>query len=258
MKQQTKDFVVCIPARYESSRLPGKPLIKLNGKELILWAIESANKLPAKQIVVATDDQRIYDFVKQHGQQVVMTDRNHQTGTDRIAECAELMNWHEELPVLNYQGDEPNIPIENVNAALQLFKQYPNLSIGTLYQKIDQVNDLFDPNVVKLITDQNNHALYFSRSVIPWSQQHFSQKNKILPPNIEYKRHIGLYVYRVKFLRQFSRLKPHYLEQTESLEQLRALANGYQIAAAKAPMPMPHGIDTKQDIINFERLHTER
>lgn len=252
MKPTTTDFVVCIPARYQSSRLPGKPLLKLNGKELILWAIESANKLPAKQIVVATDDQRIYDFVKRQGQAVVMTDRNHQTGTDRIAECAEIMNWHDELPVLNYQGDEPNIPLENVNAALQLFKQHPNLSIATLYQTIDQIDDLFDPNVVKLITDQNDHAIYFSRVPIPWSQQHFSKKIKTFPPNVEYKRHIGLYVYRVKFLKQFSHLQAHSLEQTESLEQLRALAHGHQIAVAKAPMPMPHGIDTQQDIANFE------
>lgn len=245
------EFVVCIPARYASTRLPGKPLIPLKGKALILWAIEAANKLGAKEVVVATDDQRIFDLVAAHGYPVVMTSNEHQTGTDRIAECGQLMGWSDETWVLNYQGDEPNVPVENVHQVIEVVKQHPEASIGTLYQVIDDVDVLFNPNVVKLVADNQQRALYFSRAPIPWSQKEFKE-TKQLPQGIEYKHHMGLYMYKMAFLKKFTQNQPSSLEVTESLEQLRALQTGETIVVAKAVKPMPHGIDTPEDVKKFE------
>lgn len=251
-----EDFVICIPARYQSTRLPGKPLIPLKGKPLIQWAIESANKLGAKEVVVATDDQRIFDRVQSLGQQVIMTDPNHPSGTDRIAECAQIMGWHDDSLVLNYQGDEPLTPEANIQAVLDLFKKHKDISIGTLYQEINKIEDVFNPNVVKIVTDNDDLALYFSRAPIPWSQQMFNHDGQAqLPADITYKHHIGLYVYRVAFLKDFAALPQAAIEATESLEQLRALATGHRIATAKALLSMPHGIDTAEDVAAFERDH---
>ncbi len=244
-------FVVCIPARYGSSRLPGKPLIELKGKALILWAIEAANQLGAEQVVVATDDTRIQKLVESNGHQSVMTDVEHQSGTDRIAECANLMGWNNDTWVLNYQGDEPNIPLANVQQVIDLVKEHPEASIGTLYQTIDNLTDLFNPNVVKLVTDKQQHALYFSRAPIPWAQKEFREP-KSMPNDVIYKHHIGLYMYKVDFLQRFAAAPVAVLEQTESLEQLRALAMGDIIVAAPALESMPHGIDTKADVERFE------
>ena len=245
------EFVVCIPARYASTRLPGKPLIELKGKALVLWAVEAANKLGARQVVVATDDQRIYDLVKSQGHQAVMTSTAHQSGTDRIAECAQIMGWPEDTWVLNYQGDEPNVPVENVNQVIETVKKNPHASIGTLYQIINNLDDLFNPNVVKLVTNDQQHAMYFSRAPIPWSQKHFKEPMS-LPDDVEYKHHIGLYMYKVGFLHRFAENSPSNLEVSESLEQLRALQAGEIIVAAKAVKSMPHGIDTPADVKKFE------
>lgn len=244
-------FVVCIPARFASSRLPGKPLIEIKGKALILWAIEAANRLGAEQVVVATDDTRIQKLVESNGHQVVMTSEDHQSGTDRIAECASIMGWDADTWVLNYQGDEPNVPLSNVQQVIKLVESHPEASIGTLFQTIDNLTDLFNPNVVKLVTDDKQRALYFSRAPIPWAQKEFREP-KSMPTNITYKHHIGLYMYKVDFLKRFAAAPPAALEKTESLEQLRALAMGDVIVAAQAVDPMPHGIDTQADVNRFE------
>lgn len=246
------EFVVCIPARYASTRLPGKPLIKLKGKALILWAIEAANQLGASQVVVATDDERIHALVVANGYKAVMTRDDHQSGTDRIAECAQIMGWSDSTWVLNYQGDEPGIPAANVKQVISMVEKYPSASIGTLYQIINSLEDLFNPNVVKLVTDNQQKALYFSRAPIPWSQQHFPNPQK-MPSDVDYKHHIGLYMYKVDFLQRFAAAEPSSLEVTESLEQLRALAMGDTIVAAAAVEPMPHGIDTQSDVERFEK-----
>lgn len=244
-------FVVCVPARYASTRLPGKPLIKLKGKHLILWAVEAANQLGAEQVVVATDDTRIRDLVEANGHQAIMTEESHRSGTDRIAECANKMEWSDDTWVLNYQGDEPNIPLDNVNQVIELVKKYPHASIGTLYQVIDNLEDIFNPNVVKLVTDDKQQALYFSRAPIPWAQKEF-RAPKSMPKEVEYKHHIGLYMYKVGFLKRFAQAAPSALEKSESLEQLRALAMADTIVAAPAVAPMPHGIDTHADVERFE------
>ncbi len=249
------DFVVCIPARFASTRLPGKPLIKLKGKELILWAIDAANQLGARQVVVATDDERIQSLVESHGHQAVMTDANHPTGTDRIAQCAEIMGWEETTWVLNYQGDEPEISVANVEQVIQLIQAQPQASIGTLYQRVNSMADLFNPNVVKLVTNHQQQALYFSRAPIPWSQNLFQVPQDLsaaLPANVDFKHHVGMYMYKVEFLQRFVQTPMAVLEKTESLEQLRALAMGEVIVAAATVEPMPHGIDTAADIERFE------
>lgn len=247
----TFEFVVCIPARFSSTRLPGKPLIKLKGKELVLWATEAAERLGAKQVVVATDHQKIFELVSRSGHDVVMTSADHQSGTDRIAECAELMGWSDHTWVLNYQGDEPNVPSENVNSVIDLVKNHPDASIGTLYQLIDNLEDLFNPNVVKLVTDDKQRVLYFSRAPIPWSQKDFVEPMS-MPKHVSYKHHIGLYMYKVGFLKRFTDNQVSSLELTESLEQLRAMQAGEVIVATQAVKPMPHGIDTIEDVRRFE------
>ena len=245
------EVVICLPARYQSSRLPGKPLIKLAGKELILWALESAEKINVNQMLVATDDKRIQQFVQNHGYQVVMTDSTHQSGTDRLAQVAAIMNWSDATIVVNYQADEPLTPKANIEQLIQALIDNPKAAIATLYQEIENHADLHNPNHVKLVTDLHDYALYFSRSAIPYARDAFSE-NK-LDENICYKQHIGLYAYRAIFLKQFAKLKQSDLEKTESLEQLRAMSYGFKIIAKKAQEKMPHGIDTTEDIKNFEK-----
>lgn len=245
-------IVICLPARYKSTRLLGKPLLKLSGKPLILWALESAAQIDAKQLLVATDDVRIKDLVESAGFKAIMTATNHQSGTDRLAEVAELMAWSDDTIVINYQGDEPLTPKANIEQLIQALINNPDASIATLYQSIDSYNDLINPNIVKLVTDAQDFALYFSRASIPYTKD--SHNATILDKNIQYKQHIGLYAYRAAFLRKFSKLSPSKLEKSESLEQLRALSNGFKIIAKCAKEKMPHGIDTQADIVNFEKM----
>jgi len=245
------DVVICLPARYQSTRLPGKPLIEISGKPLIIWALESAAKINVKQMVVATDDQRIFNLVEKSGYEVVMTKKEHQSGTDRIAEVANIMNWSDDTVVVNYQGDEPMTPKANIEQLIRALEDNPMASISTLYQRIESFIDLINPNNVKLVTDENDCALYFSRSAIPFSREFFPKEK--LDNDIIYKHHIGLYAYRAGFLKRFSELQASDIENTESLEQLRAMSYGHKIVTKLAQKSMPHGIDTPEDILNFEQ-----
>ncbi len=249
------EIVVCLPARYQSTRLPGKPLLEINGKPLIVWALESANTINAKHILVATDDVRIKSCVENHGYQAVMTDENHQSGTDRLAEVARIMNWSDDTIVVNYQGDEPMTPKPNIEQLINALVDNPHAAIATLFQRIVSFDDLINPNNVKVVTDNSDNALYFSRSAIPYSRDTFADKK--LDKNVDYKHHIGLYAYRAKFLKQFSQMQLSKLEQTESLEQLRALSYGYKIIAKQAIAEMPHGIDTPEDLEKFKNAYSK-
>jgi len=255
------DFVVCIPARYQSSRLPGKPLIEIAGKPLIGWALASAAKLPARECVVATDDARILRYVQQLGHRAVLTDSSHATGTDRLAETAKLCEWDDDTIVLNYQGDEPLVPQANLLAVIEALRQHPSASVATLYQDIEETASVFDPNVVKVVTDEHDRALYFSRAPIPWDRNTWDQANKSHSQPIakgQYKHHIGLYAYRVGFLKRFALAPVGGLEKLESLEQLRALQMGETIIAVRAPQAMPNGIDTPEDIERFKEYLKNR
>jgi 3-deoxy-manno-octulosonate cytidylyltransferase (CMP-KDO synthetase) len=257
------DFVVCIPARYASSRLPGKPLIEMAGKPLIAWALDSAARLNARDCVVATDDARIATVVQALGHRVVMTRNNHESGTDRLAEAAVLCGWDDDTIVLNYQGDEPLVPAANLQAVVEALRKHPSASMATLYQPIKDPQWLFDPNVVKVVTDDHDRALYFSRAPIPWNRAAWGEGEtaKKLESGIAngaHKHHIGLYAYRVGFLKRFALAPVGELERLESLEQLRALQMGETIIAVKAPEPMPHGIDTREDLVRFEEYIKNR
>ncbi len=245
---------VCIPARFNSSRLPGKPLREVAGKPLILWAIESAAQLPSEGLYVATDDQRIAACVEAAGHRVIMTASTHQSGTDRLAECARIKQWHDEDIVLNYQGDEPMIDVRNLQCVVDALREDSRAAMATLYQPLRSVEDLLDENVVKLVTRDDGSAAYFSRAPIPWRKGGFNVESAddIAAALALHKHHVGLYAYTVGFLKRYTTWPVHPLEQAESLEQLRALMHGERILALPAAAPLAHGIDTEADVARFE------
>jgi 3-deoxy-manno-octulosonate cytidylyltransferase (CMP-KDO synthetase) len=237
------DFRIVIPARYASERLPGKPLRLIHGKTMIEWVYRAAQQADASEIVVATDDQRICDEVEAFGGHACMTLSSHRSGTDRILEVTRTLGWSDDSIVVNLQGDEPLMPAVNlVQVAANLVTS--GCDMATLHKVID-AEHARDPNQVKLVHDRRGHALYFSRSVIPYDRNNQLER---------YHGHIGLYAYRVGFIRDFSQLAPCDLEITESLEQLRALCNGYSIHSEIAREVPGPGIDTEADLQLAERL----
>lgn len=233
---------VIIPARYQSSRFPGKPLAMIAGKSMIQRVYEQAQKARlVQEVVVATDDQRVYNAVQAFGGQVIMTSDQHQSGTDRLAEVARAQ---QDIDIIvNVQGDEPVIPPEAIDMAIQPLVDDPEICMGTLVRKCANPEDLKNPNIVKAVLDKNSYALYFSRSLIPYKRNN---------AGIDYYLHIGLYVYRKETLLQLSQLEPAPIERTESLEQLRALYNGIRIKAVVADYA-PIGVDTPEDIQKVEK-----
>lgn len=227
-----------IPARYGSTRLNGKPLADINGKPMVQWVYESAKKARlVSDVAVATDDERIFRAVEAFGGRAVMTSRDHRSGTDRLAEAAALT---EAGIIVNVQGDEPLIEPHLIDEAVSPMLKDPDLVLCTLKTRITEEEEYHNPNCVKVVTDGEGFALYFSRSPIPFSRSAF--KTGARP----YK-HIGLYVYRKDFLLRFPSLKPTPLEEAESLEQLRALENGYRIKVVETSYN-PVSVDTPEDL----------
>ncbi len=241
------DFRIVIPARYASLRLPGKPLRTIHGKSMIEWVYLAAQQADASEVVVATDDQRILDQVESFGGDACMTASSHRSGTDRILEVANIRQWHEDSIVVNLQGDEPLMPAVNITQVAENLAA-SDCSMATLHKVID-LAQAQDPNLVKLVHDRSGHALYFSRSLIPYDRSGEVE---------QYFGHIGIYAYRVGFLETFSQLAPCELEQAESLEQLRALYNGYSIHSEIARAAPGPGIDTEQDLARVEQLMAAR
>ena len=237
------EFRVVIPARYASTRLPGKPLRLIHGKPMIQWVYESAKQSHALDVVVATDDQRILDAVEGFGGQVCLTSDKHQTGSDRILEVSGIKQWRDDAIIVNLQGDEPLMPAVNLNQVAEILAG-SDCEMSTLYKEIDK-QEALNPNQVKLVTDRDGHALYFSRSIIPFDRD--GQSHSFLG-------HIGLYAYRAGFLSKFSQLPVCALENTEKLEQLRAIWNGYRIKTALAMEVPGPGIDTEEDLLMVSRL----
>jgi len=237
------EFRIVIPARYASTRLPGKPLRAINGKPMIEWVYRAAQQAGASEIVVATDDQRIQAVVEGFGGRACMTASSHHSGTDRILEVARQLGWSDDSIVVNLQGDEPLMPAVNLSqVAGNLLGS--GCAMATLHKLID-AEEARDPNQVKLVHDRRGHALYFSRSPIPYDRS---------GTLASYCGHIGLYAYRVGFIETFSQLPPCALELAESLEQLRALGNGYSIHTETArELPGP-GIDTEADLQRVQQL----
>ena len=246
------DFVVAVPARYASQRLPGKPLRKIAGIPMIVRVCQRALAAGAREVVVATDDARIADALDGSGVDVVMTRVEHASGTDRLAELARLRAWREDLMVVNLQGDEPQAPVSGIQAVAQALAA-SSAPMATLATPIQSIDELFDPNCVKLVRGGNGNALYFSRAPIPWARDAMAANRDALPSSVPYLRHIGIYAYRAGFLGRFALLPRTPLEIAESLEQLRALEHGYSIQVAMAAEVFPAGVDTEADLARVER-----
>lgn len=240
-------YRVVIPARYDSSRLPGKALLPLAGKSMLQWVHERARASGAAEVCVATDDERIASAAREFGADVAMTARAHVSGTDRIAEVAMSRGWNDEDIVVNVQGDEPLIPPAVIDQVAKLLGAHPRADIGTLAVKIDAIQELSDPNVVKAACSVDGRALYFSRAPIPFNRD---APATLTPSTL---RHVGIYSYRVSALKRLSKLSPSRLELIEKLEQLRALENGMEIRVALAVERPLADVNTAADLERAER-----
>jgi 3-deoxy-manno-octulosonate cytidylyltransferase (CMP-KDO synthetase) len=236
------------PARYASTRLPGKPLADIGGKPMVVRVVEAALKSGAFEVWVATDDARVSGAVLAHGHRVAMTRVDHASGTDRIAEVAEQFGWLDDDIVVNVQGDEPLLDPALVAEVAQALVADPDAAIATAAHAIGDVAEFMNPNVVKVVTDAAGRALYFSRAPVPWPRDGFADNRAALPPGLTARRHVGLYAYRVSFLRCYGQLAPAPLEQWESLEQLRALWHGFHIRVIDCAHAPAAGVDTPEDL----------
>ncbi|MFZ5722774.1 MAG: 3-deoxy-manno-octulosonate cytidylyltransferase [Pseudomonadota bacterium] len=249
-------FVVVIPARYASSRLPGKPLAEIAGRTMIEHVYRQAQRSRASEVVVATDDARVADAVHAFGGTVCMTSAAHPSGTDRIEEVARRMGYAADEIVVNVQGDEPLIPPENIDQVAANLAASPRCSAATLCEEIAAPADVFNPNIVKVVAAGNGEALYFSRAVIPWDRDAYAKlAGGELPSAVGdvYRRHIGIYAYRVSLLGEFVRWGACPLENAEALEQLRILWNGHRMHVATAAVSAPGGVDTPADLERVRR-----
>ncbi|WP_102505135.1 3-deoxy-manno-octulosonate cytidylyltransferase [Salinivibrio kushneri] len=235
-----------IPARFSSSRLPGKLLLDLAGEPLIGQTIKRAQAV-SPSVTVATDHDGIFGIAEQYGATAVMTSHMHNSGTDRLAEAVTVLGLSDQDIVVNLQGDEPLMPAELLNQVADLLLEHPDAAVATLMQRIDAGQDLRNPNIVKVALGENNRALYFSRAPIPFPRDEQIDTLADLP-NETYYRHIGLYAYRVSALKTITQLPEHPLEALEKLEQLRPLANNMPIVIAEAQVSPEHGVDTLQDL----------
>ena len=241
-------YKVVIPARYESERLPGKPLLEIGGKPMLQLTWEKACGSSAEQVIIATDDARVAEAATKFGANCVMTSRSHRSGTERLHEVALLSNWSAETVVVNVQGDEPLIPFDAIDLVANNLLANPRAGIATLCEKIVREQEHSDPNAVKVVFSRDGFAHYFSRACIP----HTGASN---PP--DRYRHIGIYAYRVEILDQFVSWPVSDLEATENLEQLRALNNGVRIHVDRWEQPMPAGVDTPEDLEALRQLFAE-
>ncbi|HVF63143.1 MAG TPA: 3-deoxy-manno-octulosonate cytidylyltransferase [Casimicrobiaceae bacterium] len=247
-------FVVLIPARYASTRLPGKPLADLGGKPMIVRVAENARSSGAARVVVATDDQRVVDACTEQRVDVVLTRDDHATGTDRLAEAAGALGLAGNDIVVNVQGDEPLLAPSLIAGVARLVEQRDDVSIATACHRIGTVDEAINPNVVKVVLDARGDALYFSRATIPWARDAFAHGVDSLPDGLPIYRHYGLYAYRVGFLMRFPKLPPAPIERFEALEQLRALWHGERIAVAIAEEAPAPGVDTEGDLARIRAL----
>ncbi|SHF71004.1 3-deoxy-manno-octulosonate cytidylyltransferase [Vibrio gazogenes] len=247
----TTAYTVVIPARYQSSRLPGKPLADIGGKSMIQRVYEQAIQSGAERVVVATDDERIEHAVKSFGGQVCMTGSEHESGTERLAEVVRKLSIPDDHIVVNVQGDEPLIPPAIITQVAENLASH-NVPMATLAVEITDREEVFNPNVVKVVTDHQGYALYFSRASIPWDRDQYGQQQpEIHTPLL---RHIGLYAYRAGFIQTYIQWAPSQLEKIESLEQLRVLWYGEKIHVDVALETPPIGVDTEADLAHLRAI----
>lgn len=248
-------FTVVIPARYQSTRLPGKPLADIGGKPMIQWVYEQALQSGAEQVVIATDDARVEAAVHAFGGNVCMTSPHHESGTERLAEVVKLMGIADHHIIVNVQGDEPLIPPSIIK---QVANNLANSSapMATLAVEITDQAEVFNPNAVKVVTDQEGYALYFSRATIPWDRDNFAAGGQtVIQPLL---RHIGIYAYRAGFINTYINWQPSVLEKIECLEQLRVLWYGEKIHVAVAKEAPPAGVDTPEDLELVRAIVSQR
>lgn len=259
---------IVIPARHKSSRLPGKPLLPIHGKPMILWVAQKASLATfADDLTIATDDKRIADVCRHAGYDVLMTDVNHASGTDRLAEVVTIKGWADDDIVINMQGDEPLVPPLLLEQTKNLLLKSHDAVMATLCEPIHSYEELMRPSVVKVVADQHNHALYFSRAGIPCDREHAlamvnnRQTSNAQTPEFQAQkapthayRHLGLYAYRVAMLKEFGGWQMGMLEQLEALEQLRVLEQGKKIAVDIALASLPAGVDTQADLDRLNQL----
>lgn len=244
---QLPEFHIVIPARMASQRLPDKPLADVAGRPLLQHVWQCAMQAQAASVVVATDDERIRAAAESFGAQAVMTAPTHQSGSDRIAECARLLNWPQDTLIVNLQGDEPLMPPACLQQVACLLADDPDAAMASLFWPLEQAEEINNPNVVKVVTASDGSALMFSRSVIPYPREH-SDLQAALAAGQRWKRHVGLYAYRAGALQAMAGTAPTPLEQSEKLEQLRVLESGGRIAMAQACEAIPAGVDTAADL----------
>lgn len=253
MSRPPVKFVVIIPARYASSRFPGKPLADLGGKPMVVRVAERARASGAAEVVVATDHAGIAEAVVRHGFAAVMTRKGHASGTDRIAEVAARRRYPAERIIVNVQGDEPLIHPALIRDVAGSLARHRAAQMATACHPIRTPAELANPNIVKVVLDRAGYALYFSRAVIPYARDAFARGVKRIPRGLPAYRHMGVYAYRAGFLRTYTRLAPVAIERAEALEQLRALAHGYRIAVAVTSRAPAHGVDTPADLRRVRR-----
>ena len=241
-------FVVIIPARLASTRLPRKPLADLAGEPMVVRVARRAAQSGATRVVVASDSDEVLAACRRFEVTAVLTRADHPTGTDRLAEAADALRLADETIVVNVQGDEPLLPPAVVARVADLLAQRPDCALATAAHPLTDAAEFFNPNVVKVVTDASGRALLFSRAPIPWARDAFAVTREHLPAKLPAWRHVGLYAYRASFLRRFPTLSRAPIEEQENLEQLRALWHGFGIAVLPLAEPLPPGVDTPQDL----------
>lgn len=247
-------FTVVIPARFASTRLPGKPLLDIAGKPMIQHVYERAVESGAERVIIATDEPKIETAARGFGAQVCMTAAHHRSGTERLSEVVQKLALGADEIIVNLQGDEPLMPPVLVHQVAQNLNDYRDASVATLAEPIHSADELFDPNVVKVVGDAKGYALYFSRAPIPWNRDAFAQSRTELPSGSRHLRHIGLYAYRAGFINEYVGWPACALEEAESLEQLRVLWHGHRIHVDVAKAATVAGVDTPKDLERVRQL----
>ena len=242
------EFVVIVPARLDSTRLPNKPLVDLGGVPMVVRVARNARKSGAARVIVAADDEEIVTACAAHDVDAMLTSKAHQSGTDRLGEAARLLALDPRTIVVNVQGDEPLLPPQVVRDVAQMLHSRADCEIATAAHAIADAAEFFSPDVVKVVVDAGSRALMFSRAPIPWSRDAFNRSHDALPSGLPALRHVGLYAYRAAFLARFPMLPRPAIEEHEKLEQLRALAQGIGIAVLQLDSALPPGVDTLDDL----------
>ena len=250
-------FYAIIPSRMTSTRLPETPLKDIAGRPMVVRVSERALASGATDVIVATDHPDIVKACETYGVKVVLTSENHPTGTDRLAETVTKLGLDDEAIVVNVQGDEPLIPTAVVREVAELLAAHPECEMATAGHPIEDIEEFMNPNVVKVVRDAQGNAITFSRAPIPWPRDAFREDKTKLPDGLNPLRHIGLYAYRVKFLKRYPHWQQAPIEKWESLEQLRALYYGVKIAVAVLPGALPAGVDTQEDLDRVREVYAQ-